>query len=183
MLRKCDPLQEGAESARRKRIGGRKAAVIAFGLLALYFVPLCVRYVEGPSAEEAIEWADKGTGGEYSYALEREYVDEEGRTVYRVMSDSQPAVVMELRREFRWLPKLSTSAAVVPSVYVSDPGPYYEILNEDEWRRSWLEWDSEQLRQEAESGGSLRAKLRQERRRPSEGGPVHETDVFFYLIG
>lgn len=72
--------------------------------------------------------------------------------MYRIMSDSQPAVVMELRREFRWLPKLSTSAAVVPSVYVSDPGPYYEILNEDEWRTSVVEWDSEQRRREAESG-------------------------------
>ena len=142
---------------------GRKAAVaIAIGIVAvlilaaLYFAPLVSQRAEGPSAETAIAWAERGDGSDYTFSLEREYTDEEGRTVYRLVSDSQPAVVKELRYGFRWLPELRWSQSVVPGPLVDDPGPYYEIVNEDEWRKSFIEWDREQMRREAESGGSLR---------------------------
>ncbi len=142
---------------------GRKAAVaIAIALVAvlilaaLYFAPLVSQRAEGPSAETAIAWADRGDGYDFSFSLEREYADGKGRTVYRLVSDSQPAVVVELRYGFRWLPELRWSQSVVPGPLVDDPGPYYEIVNEDEWRKSFIEWDSEQMRREAESGGNLR---------------------------
>ncbi|MRX81641.1 hypothetical protein [Eggerthella guodeyinii] len=143
-----------------KRMRDRKAAV-AVALVAvliqtaLYFAPLVVQYAEGDTAEVAIATADGGAGGEYAFSLEREYADEEGRTVYRCVSDSRPAVVMELRREFRWLPQLRWSQSVVPGPLIDDPGPYYELVNKDEWRESYLEWNREQMRQEAENGGSL----------------------------
>ena len=144
---------------------GRKAAVaIAIALVAvlilaaLYFAPLVSQRAEGHSAEAAIAWAERGDGYDYTFSLEREYADGEGRTVYRCVSDSQPAVVKEMRYGFRWLPKLRWSQSVVPGPLIDDPGPYYEIVNEDEWRKSFIEWDREQMRREAESGGSLRAK-------------------------
>lgn len=151
------------EGARRRRARIRKTAfvtaiaalAIAAALLALYFAPLCARYAEGPSAEEAVEWADRGAGGEYAFSLEREYVDGEGRTVYRLVSGSEPVVVMEARYGFRWLPDLWWSPSVVPGCIVLDPGPYYELANEDEWRRSYIEWDSEQRRREGRDWLSL----------------------------
>ena len=154
---------ERADDKRRKRMRDRKAAAAAavvfvavLVMAALYFGPLVVQYAEGDTAEAAIATADGGAGGEYAFSLEREYADEEGRTVYRCVSDSRPAVVMELRREFRWLPQLRWSQSVVPGPLIDDPGPYYELVNKDEWRESYLEWNREQMRQETENGGSLR---------------------------
>lgn len=60
-----------------------------------------------------------------------------------------------MRYGFRWLPKLRWSQSVVPGPLVDDPGPYYEIVNEDEWRKSFNEWRGAKMRREAESGGSL----------------------------
>lgn len=153
-----------ADRSRRKRMRDRRAAIALIAALAavpaigaaVYFPPLAAQYAEGPSAEAAIEWAERQGEWELAYSLEREYVDDEGRTVYRLVSDSQPAVVKEMRYGFRWFPEVSVSPAVVPSVYVSDPGPYYGIANEDEWRESAAEWRSAQMRREAESVGSLR---------------------------
>lgn len=155
--------QVESASDRRRRTRIRKAALataavalaIAAALLALYLAPLCVSYAEGPSAEEAVEWADKGAGGEYAFSLEREYVDGEGRTVYRLVSDSEPVVVKEMRYGFRWLPDLWWSPSVVPGCIVLDPGPHYELANEDEWRQSYIGWDSEQRRREGRDWLSL----------------------------
>ena len=145
-----------------KRMRDRKAAAAAAAVFvavlvmaALYFGPLISQRAEGPSAEAAIAWAERGDGYDYAFSLEREYTDEEGRTVYRLVSDSRPAVVKELRYGFRWLPQLRWSQSVVPGPLIDDPGPYYKIVNEDEWRQSFTEWDIERHRQEAENGGSL----------------------------
>ena len=155
---------EQADGKRRKRMRDRKAAVAAAAVFvavlvmaALYFGPLVSQRVEGPSAETAIAWADKQGGGDYTFSLEREYTDEEGRTVYRLVSDSQPAVVKELRYGFRWLPQLRWSQSVVPGPLIDDPGPYYKIVNEDELRKSYAEWSSEQWRRRIESGEYPRA--------------------------
>lgn len=155
---------ERADDKRRKRMRDRKAAVAAavvfvavLVMAALYFGPLIVQYAEGDTAEAAIATADGGAGGEYAFSLEREYADEEGRTVYRCVSDSRPAVVKELRYGFRWLPQLRWSQSVVPGPLIDDPGPYYELVNEDEWRVSYAEWSSEQWRRRIESGEYPRA--------------------------
>lgn len=78
-----------------KRMPVRKAAVaIALALVAvlilaaLYFAPLVSQRAEGPSAETAIAWAERGDGYDCAFSLEREYTDGEGRTVYRLVSDS-----------------------------------------------------------------------------------------------
>ena len=177
------------EGARRRRARIRKMAfvtaiaalAIAAALLALYLVPLCARYAEGPSAENAVEWADRGAGGEYAFSLEREYVDEEGRTVYRLVSGSEPVVVMEARYGFRWLPDLWWSPSVVPGCIVLDPGPYYELANEDEWRRSYIEWDSEQRCRQGRDWLSLHPQKRRETEAAEaegasvEEGPARET--------
>lgn len=156
---------ERADGKRRKRMRDRKAAAAVFVavlvMAALYFGPLISQRVEGPSAETAIAWAERGDGYDYAFALEREYADGEGRTVYRLVSDSQPAVVKELRYGFRWLPQLRWSQSVVPGPLIDDPGPYYEIVNEDEWRQSFTEWDIERHRQETENGGSVLTDPRQ----------------------
>ena len=165
--------------------GASIAAAVALAVLAgtaLQLASLAARFAEGPSAEAAIADANETNRRELNYSLVSERTEPDGSVVYRLVSDSEPPVYYEQRYRFRWFPELSISPGMpIPSIDM--PGPYYELANEDEWRQSWLEWDSEQLRQEAESGGSLRAKLRQERSRPSEGGPVHETDSFFYAMG
>ena len=164
MLRKCDVRQEGAEAAPASSVGPAIVAIriaAVAGLVGFCFVLPLVQFAMGPSAEVAIADANKDAHGYHSYALESEYADEEGCTVYRLVSDSQPVIVKELRYRFRWFPEMKISPGMpIPSIDM--PGPYYELANEDEWRQSWLEWDSEQLQQEAESGGSLRAKPRQE---------------------
>ena len=119
------------EGARRRRARIRKTAfvtaiaalAIAAALLALYFAPLCARYAEGPSAEEAVEWADRGAGGEYAFSLEREYVDGEGRTVYRLVSGSEPVVVMEARYGFRWASGSLVVAVRRPRLHRPRPRP------------------------------------------------------------
>ena len=150
------------EGARRRRARIRKTAfvtaiaalAIAAALLALYFAPLCARYAEGPSAEEAVEWADRGAGGEYAFSLEREYVDGEGRTVYRLVSDSEPLVYYEQRYRFRWFPELSVSPGMpIPSIDM--PGPYYEMVNEEEFMEAYVEWDSEKTLREGRDWLSL----------------------------
>ena len=144
--------------------GASIAAAIALAVLAgiaFQLVSLAARFAEGPSAEAAIADANRGAHGYYTYTLECEYADEEGCTVYRLVSDSRPVVAKELRYRFRWLPELSISPGM-PLPSIDMPGPYYELANEDEWRQAGLEWDSEQMRKEAESGGSLRTRPQQE---------------------
>lgn len=134
--------------------GASIAAAVALAVLAgtaLQLASLAARFAEGPSAEAAIADADRGAHGEYAHILECEYADEEGCTVYRLVSDSRPTVVIELRYRFRWFPELSISPGMpIPSLDM--PGPYYELANGQEWRTSVVEWDREQRRQEAESG-------------------------------
>ena len=154
MLRKCDVRQEGAEAAPASSVGpvivAIRIAAVA-GLVGFYFVLPLVQFAMGPSTEAAIADADRGAHGEYAHILECEYADEEGCTVYRLVSDSQPTVAIELRYRFRWFPELSISPGMpIPSIDM--PGPYYELANGQEWRTSVVEWDREQRRREAESG-------------------------------
>ena len=152
MLRKSDVRQEGAEAAPASSVGpvivAIRIAAVA-GLVGFYFVLPLVQFAMGPSAEAAIADADRGAHGEYAHILECEYADEEGCTVYRLVSDSRPTVVIELRYRFRWFPELSISPGMpIPSLDM--PGPYYELANGQEWRTSVVEWDRQQRR--AESG-------------------------------
>lgn len=154
MLRKCDVRQEGAEAAPASSVGpvivAIRIAAVA-GLVGFYFVLPLVQLAMGPSAEAAIADADRGAHGEYAHILECEYADEEGCTVYRLVSDSQPTVAIEQRYRFRWFPELSVSPGMpIPSIDM--PGPYYEMVNEEEFMEAYVEWDREQRCREAESG-------------------------------
>lgn len=142
--------QSNSGVAARTRLRHRRIAIalslaVAIGVPAVYFVPLALQYAEGPSAEAAIEWARQT---DYTYSFESQYVDDQGRTVYRLVSNTDPAIVNEMRYGFRWFPRVRISPSVAPSLYVDDAGSYYELVNEEEWRRTYLEWDREQYRRE-----------------------------------
>ncbi|OUO85581.1 hypothetical protein B5F40_15715, partial [Gordonibacter sp. An230] len=123
----------------------RHAALAAGAVLALplclpgWLLPLAVQRAMGPSAEAAIADANRGAGGDYTYSLEREYSDAEGRTVYRLVTDSDPAIHRELRYGFRWFPEMR-AAPGIPLPYFLSPGPYYETVNDKEWREEYAEW-------------------------------------------
>ncbi|OUO89822.1 hypothetical protein B5F40_09055 [Gordonibacter sp. An230] len=110
----------------------------------LYFAPLALQRAMGPSAEAAIAQADRGAHGDFTYSLEREYSDAEGRTVYRLVSDSDPALHLELRYGFRWLPweDIPQGGMKLPFVPppLENPGPYYEMVKGEEWRGELAEW-------------------------------------------
>ncbi|OUO85580.1 hypothetical protein B5F40_15710 [Gordonibacter sp. An230] len=135
---------------RHRKIAAALCAAVALGAPAAYLAPLALQYAEGPSAEEAIADANDSAAhnNKAVYSLECEYFDAEGRTVYRLVSDTDPAIVQELRYGFRWLPDVRISPAVVPSPHVDPPGPYYELVNDDEFLNAYFEWERVQERRE-----------------------------------
>ena len=137
--------------------GASIAAAIALAVLAgtaLQLASLAARFAEGPSAEAAIADADKTNRRELSYSLVSERTEPDGSVVYRLVSDSEPLVYYEQRYRFRWFPELSISPGMpIPSLDM--PGPYYEMVNEEEFMKAYVEWDSEQTRREGRDWLSL----------------------------
>ncbi|OUO89823.1 hypothetical protein B5F40_09060 [Gordonibacter sp. An230] len=127
---------------RRRKIAAALCAAVALGAPAAYLAPLAAQYAEGPSAEAAIADANEKAGDRYAYSLESERTEPDGSTVYRLVSDSDPAIHQELRYGFRWLPNVGLTP-VVPTPYVDPPGPYYELANEDEYFKEFDAWDEE----------------------------------------
>ena len=150
MLRKCDVRQEGAEAAPASSVGpvivAIRIAAVA-GLVGFCFVLPLVQFAMGPSAEAAIADADKTNRRELSYSLVSERTEPDGSVVYRLVSESEPPVYYEQRYRFRWFPELSVSPGMpIPSLDM--PGPYYEMVNEEEFMKAYVEWVSEQTRRE-----------------------------------